>query len=105
MDNTQLKMILDTLQTMGATGHDAFVWWLLLDKALPVVGWLLTFAGLVWLAWRLIPRLGMLSFGEQVRDILGVGCDGPLTPREARETLRRLNALRRLNELAGKSGG
>ena len=98
MDNTQLKMILDTLQTMGAAGHDAFVWWLLLDKALPVVGWLLTFAGLVWLAWHLILPIGMLSIGEQVRDILGIGCAGPLTPGEARETLRRLK------ELAGKSG-
>ena len=93
MDTEQLKMILETLRTMGAAGHDAFVWWLLLDKALPVLAWLLTFCGLVWLAWCLIQRVGVNGAGEQVRDALGVGSPGPMLPSEARETLRRVREM------------
>lgn len=97
MNTEQLKMILDTLQTMGAAGHDAFVWWLVLDKALPVLGWLLTFSGLVWLAWHLMQRIDACSIGEQVRDAVGVGSAGPLVPSEARETLKRVHELVKKN--------
>ena len=32
MNTEQLKMIIDALQSMGAQGKDAFIWWLVLDK-------------------------------------------------------------------------
>ena len=99
MNTDQLKMILDTLQTMGVAGHDAFIWWLVMDKGLPVLGWLLTFSGLVWLAKHGIRCIGANSLGEQVRDTLGVGSDGPVTRGEAIETLRRVK------EMVEKRGG
>lgn len=99
MDTEQLKMILETLRTMGAAGQDAFVWWLLLDKALPIAAWLVTFAGLLWLALHLIQRIGVGGVGEQVRDLLGVGSPGPMTGGEARETMRRVR------EMVEKCGG
>ena len=99
MNTEQLTMILDTLLTMGAAGQEAFIWWLLLEKALPLLVWLATFAGIMWLAWHLIQRIGVAGLGEQVRDIVGVGSPGPMLPCEARDTLRRVR------ELVAKSGG
>lgn len=98
MDTEQLRMILDTLRTMGDTGQSAFIWWLVFDKALPLLVWLVTFAGLLWIAMKLIERIGISGIGEQVRDILGVGSPGVMTPNEVRETLERVR------ELAAKRG-
>ena len=50
MQIEQLKLILDALAKMGEAGQDAFIWYMILDKALPMVTWLLTFCGLVWVA-------------------------------------------------------
>lgn len=36
MKTEELKMILDALASMGAAGKDAFIWWLVADKVLPV---------------------------------------------------------------------
>jgi hypothetical protein len=40
MNDAQLKMILDAMATMGAAGKDAFIWWLALDKGLPILAWI-----------------------------------------------------------------
>lgn len=93
MDTEQLKMILGTLQTMGEAGHSAFVWWLVLDKALPVAAWLLTFCGICLLVRMLIHRIGSTGLGERVRDTLGVGHPGPLMPNEEREVMARVREL------------
>lgn len=99
MDTEQLKMILDVLRTASEAGQSAFVWWLVLDKVLPVVAWLITFAGLLWLAHRVIQQCIVTRLGEQVRDMLGIGSPGPMLRREADETLRRVR------ELMAKRGG
>jgi hypothetical protein len=44
MKTEELQMILNALQSVGDGAKDAFFWWLVFDKALPVVGWLLTAA-------------------------------------------------------------
>ena len=93
MDTEQLKMILDTLRTMGEAGQSAFIWWLVMDKALPVVGWLVTFAGILWLSCRVMSKVSVERLGGQVRDMLGVGSPGVVTPSEAHETLRRVREL------------
>ena len=41
-------MILNAMQGLGLEGKEAFIWWLVLDKALPVVGWLATFGMGIW---------------------------------------------------------
>ena len=42
MKTEELQMILNALQSVGDGAKDAFIWWLVMDKGLPVVGWLLT---------------------------------------------------------------
>ena len=41
MTDTQLKMLLDALAGMGAEGKTAFIWWLVADKVVPAVAWLM----------------------------------------------------------------
>lgn len=95
MKDEQLQMILNALLTIGADGKEAFIWWLAMDKGLSVFGWLATFAGMMWVAKRLIDVFSINSMFSELRDALGVGSYGHVTPREAKETLERAIALAR----------
>jgi hypothetical protein len=93
MDIEQLKLILETLRTMGEAGKDAFIWWILLDKALPVLAWLLTFCGLIWLVLRIVGAISSDSHMARLRDDLGVGRPGELINSEVAEVRRRISEL------------
>lgn len=86
-------MILNALQGMGAAGKDAFVWWLVFDKGLPVLGWLVTFAGLCWLALKVTSVISAATYMAKLRDEMGIGTPGPLWHDEAKEVTRRVREL------------
>jgi hypothetical protein len=71
MNDTQLKMILDAMASMGAQGKEAFVWWLVMDKALPVLGWLVTLAAIVLIARTLISWGRQTTRFDELRTALG----------------------------------
>lgn len=76
MDTEQLRMILDTLATMGAEGKSAFVWWLVIDNATPVVVVSIIAATVAYVA-RLVHKANndsqsMLELG----DLLGISLYG-----------------------------
>ena len=56
MTTEQLQMILNAMQGLGLEGKQAFIWWLVLDKALPVFGWLATFGMGVWGVLRVVSK-------------------------------------------------
>ena len=87
MKTEQLKMIFGYMESMGETGKEVFIWWLAIDKALPVVGWLLTLVGIMWIADRIIMSINASSKIRTLRDLLGVGCRGRLTETELNDTL------------------
>jgi hypothetical protein len=89
VDIEQLKLILETLATMGESGKDAFIWWLVLDKVLPVFGWIVTFSGFIFIALRVINMSSNLQKLEELRDALGVGSYGSITNWEIDETLKK----------------
>lgn len=39
MNIEEIKLITDTITTLGVQGKEAFIWWLLLNKVLPFTGW------------------------------------------------------------------
>lgn len=44
----EIQVVMDAISTLGEAGKFAFIWWLIADKVLPVIGWLLAlgvFAG------------------------------------------------------------
>lgn len=59
MNDAQLKMVLDAMASMGAAGKEAFIWWLAMDKALPVLGWIVFIV-----AAALVARL-MIQWGRE----------------------------------------
>ena len=94
MDAEQIKLIMEMLAQMGANGKEAFIWWLVFDKALgPVVSLILV----PFSAWVLINLFGRYSENEQrlraIRDAMGVGTRGIVTEEEAREIMRRINRV------------
>jgi hypothetical protein len=99
MDTAQLQLILDALKTATEAGADAFVWWLVLDKAVPVVCWLITLPILIFAAVKIIRTLQ--SSGDAVlcefRDMLGIGTPGALYSGE------RIQVIAEVRELIRKS--
>ena len=72
MSTEQLKMLLDAMQSLGAGGKEAFIWWLAMDKGLPVVGWLLTLFAIVVVARLVIRHAANCSRFDEVRESLGM---------------------------------
>lgn len=95
MRDEQLQMILTALQSLGAESKDAFIWWLVLDKGLPVLGWLMAFSGLLWLALKVISAVSAASHMAKLRDEMGIGCPGPLWDSEATAVAKKVREMLR----------
>jgi hypothetical protein len=87
-------MVIELIQQLGVQGKEAFLWWLALDKVLPVLGWLLT---LVAFGHTAIKIIGMVSGKEgqlrSIRDALGVGCSGQFIDSQYTQVMREIDDL------------
>lgn len=54
MSTEELKLIIDAIRQLGAEGKSAFVWWLVVDKVVPTLGWLLTWGSLLLVVMRIV---------------------------------------------------
>ncbi len=54
MSNEQLKMLLDALQSLGAEGKTAFVWWLAADRIIGPAMSACAFVAVVWIVARTV---------------------------------------------------
>ena len=103
MSTEQLKMLLDVLAPVGASGKEALIWYLAVTYLVPLFGWLVTFAGLLWAGKHVACMLLSLSEArkicETIRDTLRIGSPGFLSPRELREVRSKVDAW-----LAQKNG-
>ena len=95
MNIEQLQLILNTLQNMGVEGKSAFLWWLAFDKALPVIGWLLTFLGFMWIVGRITATVVANACMRELRDEMRIGSPGFLTDNESRAVMRKVQELMR----------
>lgn len=94
MGTEELRMLLDTLKQLGVEGKEAFIWWLIFDKALPVFGWLCSLSVSLWFGRGIVRQcVGRDAVGERVRDIFEIGRHGPMTRDEASATIRMATAL------------
>lgn len=72
MNVEQLKLILDSMAALGEGAKEAFIWWLFFDKALPVIGWMVTIAAITY-AVKLFVSWGQRnSRFEELRSACGV---------------------------------
>lgn len=92
MNPENLKMVTDAIVSLGVNGKDAFIWWVILKEGLPVLGWLLTFAGLLWIIPKLVSQFRDQTL-ENIRDLLGVGSRGEITDQEKRDVMEELGKM------------
>lgn len=101
MDAENLKLITDTLKTLGEAGLTGFISWLLLEKLVPVVAWISSMV--IAIKMLIIPIASMIRDGraanvtaeymKALRDILQGRQGGFLTFTEAHQTFEKLAKL------------
>ena len=93
MDIEQLKLILETLRVAGDTSATLFIAWMVLDKLVPPLVWLISLGAILLVVARFFPRPASWKCGEVIRDLVGVGASGPLTENEAEATIERVRQM------------
>lgn len=83
MDMQQMQLVMDTILKMGELGGNAFYLWLLLDKALPVIGWMLALLALYKVGMYFARYFSNNEYLVQLRNMLDIGTNGYLTENEA----------------------
>lgn len=94
METEQIQIIVDMIMKLSDTGFIMFLWWVVLTKVMPVVGWctLSYFVYKVFVRWMMTNNCD--SFICSVRDILKPTQAGrPLTSQEMGEVFKTINML------------
>lgn len=94
MNADELTILMDTLRELGGDGKTAFIWWLVFDKLLPVVGWITAACILIFGLGR--PLLGTLrseSYLRSLRDRLHIGSPGYVSDSELRQLQQSIDEL------------
>lgn len=83
----ELEMILQAVAQLGDAGKDAFIWWLVMDKGLGFLGWILSL-GVVSFTLLKVVRYTNQDDLRVLRDAMGVGTPGVVSDEELREMHR-----------------
>ena len=96
MDIETVKVIAETVKTLGQQGGEVFLWWIAADFVKTLLGILAA----IFCAYNLLKALISALNGEaettllQLRGMLGVGSPGELTARECREIVAKVAELK-----------
>lgn len=94
MNTEELTLLMDTLRELGGDGKAAFIWWLVFDKLIPAIGWIIAICILVFgLGRPLISAFVSENYLRSLRDRLGIGCPGHISAGELRELQQRIDRL------------
>lgn len=91
----ELQTIVQLVSQLGGDAKEAFIWWLVIDKALwyalvPVV-----VAVIGWFVLKVTSANNGYAMLRELRDAAGVGCCGSYTEYEHRQMLRWIETKRR----------
>lgn len=78
----ELQMILNTLAQIGEAGKEAFIWWLIMDKGLPFLGWIIT---LLLITKGVIVTIRSFTYEktvQELRDLMDIGSPGCIVQHE-----------------------
>jgi len=89
----ELEMILQAVAQLGDAGKEAFVWWLVMDKGLGFLGWILTVIAIAFVILKISKHISLDGM-QNLRDAMGVGCPGPVSEEEIHEMHRWVRARR-----------
>lgn len=93
MDIDQLKLILETVTSLGAEGKSAFIWWLVLDKGIPALIWAGFFTIFYRVAMAALTSIRAVNEFCNFRDRLGTGTHGVLSNAELSRTVEAIARL------------
>lgn len=93
MNMEELTLVMNTITNLGAEGKTAFIWWLLASEVLPVAAWLTTLLLLFIPARWMYLFFGAAAYLRHLRDRLGIGGPGHLTPYELQELTHALDEI------------
>lgn len=99
MDIEQLRMILDTIETMGGDAQEFGIWYLICGAAPRVVASVLLFAfgiACLWMAGRVIVHIANLSnVGYRVAEALDITIYNSWTEHNSQEVLAKIKRLQK----------
>ena len=81
----EIKAITDLLTGIGAEAKSAFIWWLVFDKLLPILTWLITLITSLYFINLMVQPGRRLA---ELRDAMGIGLPGVVLDREYRDMLQ-----------------
>lgn len=93
MDIDQLKLILETVTSLGAEGKSAFIWWLVLDKGIQALIWAGFFTVFYRVAMAALTSIRSVNEFCNFRDRLSIGSPGALTNGEITRTVEVISRL------------
>ena len=94
MNTEEIKVVTDMLQSLGQAGTTGFIWWLVLDKLVPVIGGLVGLGMTMrYIFLPLAASTASYSTLCNLRDKLGIGSHGSLTPSELARTEQALDKI------------
>lgn len=79
MNTDQLKLIIDAIHSLGVESKSAFIWWLVFEHIPGFIIGIAFISLLGFLANRLTRMYSHTQSLVRLRDILGIGYQGPLT--------------------------
>ena len=94
MNIEHLKLILDTLQSAGASGKDMFIWWLVLDKGGDIFCVLAAMFAVIFIILAVLRSFNCEKRLEFIRDTVLPGrYTGEITPSEYAHVIREIKRL------------
>jgi len=90
----ELEMILQAIAQLGDAGKEAFIWWLVMDKGLGFLAWIISIGVIAFVILRGVRLASNNGDLTALRDAMGVGYPGHLTEEEIREMHRWVRARR-----------
>lgn len=64
MDIEQLKLVIETVKSVSGDAQAVAIWWLVLDKLLPIIAWLIVGCGVFKIATKIINAIATESNNE-----------------------------------------
>lgn len=69
----ELELIIQAVSQLGEAGKEAFIWWLIVDKGLTFIGWMIA---IVFIYKGVIMAINVANSdvtGVRIRDAMGIG--------------------------------
>ena len=68
----ELELILATIAQLGEAGKEAFIWWLIFDKLLSAMAWLIAIGLIANMIAKIVTVCNADNYSMKLRDAMGI---------------------------------